>query len=351
MSDGTNTYSYKYDDNGIRTEKTINGTTTYYTTVDGRITGQYDGTNTIYFRYDSNNSLIGFNLNGTEYIYLKNIQGDIEGILDLNGDLVVQYTYDAWGKLLSVTGSLADTIGEINPMRYRGYYYDNETGYYYLQSRYYNPDICRFINADEACLIVLNIKNHGGVNLFVYCNNDPINSIDPTGQEAVLGTLGAFFGVLYSALSATLIVVIGLVITVISVYAIIKLAKLLNKYIKGKKDKALAASLATLASFTTAASPPPPNNPKFKGTKTKGSVKLYEKGKVRVEVENMGKNTGDVHLQIKGDPNKYYYNPKDMQFYTNKSHTKLAAKSIQGYLNDKKIVDAITKGLTKYLGY
>ena len=74
MTNGTNTYSYKYDANGIRTQKTINGVTTHYTTVDGRITGQYDGTNTIYFRYDATNSLIGFNLNGTEYIYQKNRQ-------------------------------------------------------------------------------------------------------------------------------------------------------------------------------------------------------------------------------------------------------------------------------------
>ena len=73
MTNGTNTYSYKYDDNGIRTQKTINGVTTHYITVDGRFTGQYDGTNTIYFRYDATNSLIGFNLNGTEYIYQKNI--------------------------------------------------------------------------------------------------------------------------------------------------------------------------------------------------------------------------------------------------------------------------------------
>lgn len=181
MTNGTNTFSYKYDDNGIRTEKTVNGVTTHYTTVDGRITGQYDGTNTIYFRYNAENSLVGFNLNGTEYIYIKNIQGDIEGILDQNGNLVVQYTYDAWGKVISTTGTLASTVGAINPMRYRDYYLDSETGYYYLQSRYYNPDICRFINADEPSIMLININNIVGANLFTYCNNNPINNIDPTG--------------------------------------------------------------------------------------------------------------------------------------------------------------------------
>ena len=148
MTNGENTYSYKYDDNGIRTQKTVNGVTTYYTTVDGKITGQYDGTNTIYFRYDENNILIGFNFNGIEYLYLKNLQGDVVGIITLDGDLIVEYNYDDWGKLLSVTDISNINLGILNPMRYRGYYYDTETGYYYLQSRYYNPEFCRFIQIE-----------------------------------------------------------------------------------------------------------------------------------------------------------------------------------------------------------
>jgi len=201
----TNVYSYKYDDNGIRTQKTINGTTTYYTTVDGKITGQYDGTNTIYFRYNADNSLIGFNLIGAEYLYLKNIQGDIEGILDLNGNLVVEYTYDAWGKVLSVTGSMADTVGTINPMRYREYYLDSETGYYYLQSRYYNPEFCRFINADEPDLFLINLDNIVGYNLFTYCNNEPVRHKDPTGHIAIVDDL-TFLGI---AIMATMVVTVA----------------------------------------------------------------------------------------------------------------------------------------------
>ncbi len=198
ITNGENTYSYKYDDNGIRTQKTVNGVTTYYTTVDGRITAQYDGTNTIYFRYNAGNSLIGFNLNGAEYTYLKNVQGDIEVILDQNGAPVVQYTYDAWGKTLTVTGSKAKTIGLINPMRYRDYYLDSETGYYYLQSRYYNPEFCRFINADEPSTILLSDKSNSSNNLFNYCYNNPMIYADRSGYiiETVLDVGSAIWSLL-----------------------------------------------------------------------------------------------------------------------------------------------------------
>ena len=182
MTDGTNTYGYKYDDNGIRTEKTVNGITTHYLTVDGRITGQYDGTDTLYFRYNADNSPIGFSLNGEEYLYLKNIQGDVEEIVDKNGNSVVKYAYNEWGKLISVTGSMAAAVGRMNPIRYRGYYYDGETGYYYLQSRYYNPDICRFINADEPDTVSAVIDKEANANLFAYCKNSPVNLNDSSGK-------------------------------------------------------------------------------------------------------------------------------------------------------------------------
>ena len=110
--------------------------------------------------------------------YLKNIQGDVEEIVDKNGNSVVKYAYNEWGKLLSITGSMAAAGGRINPIRYRGYYYDGETGYYYLQSRYYNPDICRFINADEPSLNALGFCSVNNINLFSYCNNEPVNNID-----------------------------------------------------------------------------------------------------------------------------------------------------------------------------
>ena len=94
------------------------------------------------------------------------------------GNVVVSYVYDAWGKVYSVTGSLADTLGQINPIRYRSYYYDNETGFYYLNSRYYDPDVKRFINADG----LIDNREIGYQNMFSYCGNNPVNMKDTSGQ-------------------------------------------------------------------------------------------------------------------------------------------------------------------------
>ena len=100
------------------------------------------------FSYDANGQAVSVNYNGTEYYYLRNSQNDIVGLMDESGVRVVEYIYDAWGKLISTTGTLATTLGADNPFRYRGYYYDTETGLYYLTTRYYDPEVCRFISAD-----------------------------------------------------------------------------------------------------------------------------------------------------------------------------------------------------------
>ena len=145
----------------------------------GQRTGAYQSslTLTTYFYYDSDGELTGFEYGGNDYYYVKNLQNDIIGILDSSGNLVVEYEYDAWGKLLSITGSLAATVGVANPFRYRSYYYDNESGLYYLQSRYYSPDLMRFISVDEPEMI---FKDQ--MNLHSYCDNDPVNYVDPDGM-------------------------------------------------------------------------------------------------------------------------------------------------------------------------
>ena len=170
---------FKYNDAGIRTEKTVNGVTTKYTLNGDQVIHEDNGTDQIHYTYDANGSLISMNLNGAEYYYIRNAQGDVIGLYDSNGAEVVSYSYDAWGKISSISGSLADTVGEKNPYLYRGYRYDSETGLYYLQSRYYNPDWGRFVNADSTAGKVGILLAH---NVFAYSLNNPVNMDDPSGN-------------------------------------------------------------------------------------------------------------------------------------------------------------------------
>lgn len=154
--------------------------TTYFNIKDGVILSQTDGENTWYFQYDTNGTLLGFVLNGTQYFYITNQMGDVLAITDTEGSIVGNYEYDAWGKVLT-----ADTdIAKQNPIRYSGYYYDNETGYYYLQSRYYDSNICRFINADIPEIISVSKDTSIESNLFIYCYNNAVNYIDCDGYKA-----------------------------------------------------------------------------------------------------------------------------------------------------------------------
>ncbi|QHE50865.1 DNRLRE domain-containing protein [Pontibacillus sp. HMF3514] len=178
--------SFKYNDSGIRTEKKSesNGvtTTTKYRLEGNKVTYQTNGTDEIYFTYDSAGTLVSMNLNGEDYYYVRNAQGDIIGILDESGTRVVTYQYDTWGKIEAITGSKADTVGEKNPYRYRGYRYDSETGLYYLNARYYNPEWGRFLNADTYGGKVGKILSH---NVFAYSLNNPVMYSDPSGQIPV----------------------------------------------------------------------------------------------------------------------------------------------------------------------
>ncbi|EYE87359.1 hypothetical protein Q428_13775 [Fervidicella metallireducens AeB] len=170
--------SFKYNAEGIRTEKTVGTVTTKYHLVGDKVTFESNGTDTIYYSYDSSDNLISMKLNGAEYYYIRNAQGDILGLLDGTGTQVVSYTYDSWGKLISIEGSLKDSVGVKNPYRYRGYRYDEEMQLYYLNSRYYNPDLGRFINADAIAGSRGVLLSH---NVFSYCLNSPVNQADKGG--------------------------------------------------------------------------------------------------------------------------------------------------------------------------
>ena len=135
------------------------------------------GSNELHFFYDAQNKPAVVVFNGTPYSYVKNLQGDIVAILDSNKNVVVNYVYDAWGRPIEKEGSLVATLGTVQPFRYRGYVYDEETGLYYLRSRYYDSGVCRFINSDS--IIVENIIL--GQNQYIYSKNDPIQYGDEDG--------------------------------------------------------------------------------------------------------------------------------------------------------------------------
>ena len=183
-SHGSDSVSYQYNADGLRTSKTVNGVTTRYDLEDGNIAWQADGTNTVHYSYDANGDLVYMTLNGTIYYYERNGQDDIIGLVDSNMNEVVTYTYDSWGNPLGTGGSLASTVGAVNPFRYRGYCYDSDTGLYYLQSRYYDPNTGRFLNADDTDTLGADNENLISENLFAYCGNNPVMNSDPDGQFA-----------------------------------------------------------------------------------------------------------------------------------------------------------------------
>ncbi len=199
-SDGTNSLSFAYDANGLRTSKTVNGTTYRYYYASGKLMRMTWGANTIDFFYDAQGTPYALKYNGTVYYYVTNLQGDVMRIVNASGTVMASYDYDPYGKVISATGTLAN----VNPLRYRGYVYDQETGFYYLQSRYYDPAIRRFINADALTSTGQGII---GNNMFAYCNNNPIVYNDPTGEIIITGAMisgaigGAIGGALLSVVS------------------------------------------------------------------------------------------------------------------------------------------------------
>ena len=171
---------YLYDHTGARVKKTVDNTVTEYQWAGDLLLSEKTDGRIIWYCYDSQANLISVTIRGITYFYVRNVQGDIIALVDAGGKVVVKYTYDSWGKVVAVTGELADTVGVQNPFRYKGYYYDNETGMYYLKSRYYDAEIKRFICADVGITSI--IKDTKGNNLFCYCFNNPLNMKDMSGN-------------------------------------------------------------------------------------------------------------------------------------------------------------------------
>ena len=174
--------TFSYDGQGRRTAK---NTIVYTYDHSGRLLQQSDGTVTLKFLYD-HEGILGVEYGGEKYIYRRNVQKDVIAILDSSGNVVVKYIYDAWGNHAVVNASGEDIgdathIGNRNPIRYRGYYYDTETGLYYLKSRYYDPEVGRFITIDDISYLDPDTIN--GLNLYAYCGNNPVMRVDPNGTS------------------------------------------------------------------------------------------------------------------------------------------------------------------------
>ena len=184
---GANTY--RYNNEGIRIKKTTSSEIHEYI---------LDGTNIVKeivtdtancpkyineYLYDLDGTVCGLNYNGTAYYFYKNLQGDIVAITDYTGATVARYTYDAWGKCTIGSDNSGVGIATINPFRYRSYYYDTETELYYLQSRYYNPVVGRFINADRVNIALLHAyERKTNATLYSYCDNNVVNLEDIYGM-------------------------------------------------------------------------------------------------------------------------------------------------------------------------
>ena len=171
--------SYTYDMDGLRLTKTVGSVEHKYVWQGSKLVAEYFGGTELEFFYDENGSPYAFSYKATAsatpvmYYYVTNLQGDVVSILNAGGTSVAEYSYNAWGKVLSATGTMA----AINPIRYRGYYFDSDSGLYYLKSRYYDPNLQRFINSDGQ----LAKEDFVGANLFAYCLNNPVNLSDEAG--------------------------------------------------------------------------------------------------------------------------------------------------------------------------
>ena len=189
--------SYTYNGNGIRTSKDIDGVIHTYILEGSKIISESYDNSFILYLYDESNAPIGLLYRENsysegafdEYYFTKNLQGDIIGIYNEMGTMVANYIYDAWGNHLVTdsTGTCVDKeatdfVGNINPFRYRGYYFDQETGFYYLNNRYYDPSIKRFINADTLSYLGSN-GDFNAYNLYSYCGNNPIMFVDYNGNS------------------------------------------------------------------------------------------------------------------------------------------------------------------------
>ena len=191
-------WEMEYNTSGIRTKRVSEDKTYSYIYAGDKLMQMTVGNDTLDFNYDVNGVPLTMTYNGTVYYYTTNLQGDVISLERADGGGGAQYAYDAWGNIIAMSGTLA----ELNPLRYRGYVYDQETGFYYLNSRYYDPAVGRFINADNYPSTGQGLS---GNNMFAYCGNNPVSREDDGGEfwNFVIGAaVGGLVGGVVSAVTS-----------------------------------------------------------------------------------------------------------------------------------------------------
>ena len=295
--------SYTYDMSGVRSGKQVyttsnQRTTTYtYTTLSGKVMRQQWDGKTLEFVYDDGNQPFAMIYNdgstSTLYYYVLNAQGDVIALLNSAGSLVASYNYGAWGNY-SVHGADGKKttdptfIGHINPLRYRGYYYDRETRLYYLQSRYYDFANCRFINADTFATTDAN--GFLSANMFAYCENNPIMRVDHNGESwedaAKIGLVVAAVGLAALAIVSTgggalLLAGAGISVTAATSAATATVAAGITVSAGAIIGSALEKSISRFS-------------PNYEGRATYNNKETKE----RIEYEYYGNGNGNVHYEV-----------------------------------------------------
>lgn len=215
---GSKAMSFTYNDEGLRTSKTVNGVTTNYYYQGSILYAEETNSQITVYIYDENGAPVGYMYRKASYgkdvwdvyAYEKNIQGDIVAVYDaLTGTKLISYVYNSWGEFSIVYhNSGSSTTATKNPYKYRGYYYDNDLSLYYLQTRYYDAKTCRFISPDTSSVLTATPTALTDKNLFAYCDNNPVMRVDEDGEfwlelgiMVVGGLVGAVFNSIASALS------------------------------------------------------------------------------------------------------------------------------------------------------
>ena len=331
------TASYTYDVGGLRTSKTVNGVKHEFYYVGGTLRYEKFGSTELWFFYDADGNPSGVRYkNGsttTDYYFVCNWRGDVIRIYDGAGAVVANYNYDAWGNVISVTDANGAAItgsthiANVNPLRYRGYYYDSETGFYYVSSRYYDPEVGRWINADDAIAGVGG--DIRGYNLFSYCFNNPVNMSDPTGNWPKLSQI-------FTAVAVAAVVVAAVAATVVTCGAAAPALAAVGGGIISAGAAAMATTVATGALITAGVATTAAivtgvvENTSYRGPTRNQSVYVM-RDKTTGDVQYVGRTNNPIRRQSEHakDPKKANLQPLEVKF---SGLTKFEARAMEQVL-------------------